>query len=148
MVYYRFIGAWSIIFRLRALFYSVSLEVFRGSKGIFRISRRLVMPYIKRNSSGRIIGISEQAERGADEEVDLANPEVQRYLEAAMKQLSSSDTETIRVIEDLVDLLIEKKLILLTDLPAAAQKKLSERQQIRGDLGVLVNVIVDEEDIL
>ncbi len=106
------------------------------------------MPYIKRNASGRIIGISEQAERGADEEVDLANPEVQRYLETAMKQLSSSDTETIRVIEDLVDLLIEKKLILLTDLPVAAQKKLSERQQIRGDLGVLGNVIVDEEDIL
>ena len=79
--------------------------------------------------------------------MDLANPEVQRYLEDAMKQLSSSDTETIRVIEDLVDLLIEKKLILLTDLPAAAQKKLSERRQIRGDLGVLGNVIVDEEDI-
>ena len=80
--------------------------------------------------------------------MDLANPEVQRYLEVAMKQLSPSDTETIRVIEDLVDLLIEKKLILLTDLPAAAQKKLSERRQIRGDLGVLGNVIVDEEDIL
>ena len=79
--------------------------------------------------------------------MDLANPEVQRYLEVAMKQLSPSDTETIRVIEDLVDLLIEKKLILLTDLPAAAQKKLSERRQIRGDLGVLGNVIVDEEDI-
>ena len=94
-----------------------------------------------------IIGISEQAGSGVDEEVDLANPEVQRYLEVAMKQLSPSDTETIRVIEDLVDLLIEKKLILLTDLPAAAQKKLSERRQIRGDLGVLGNVIVDEEDI-
>ena len=80
--------------------------------------------------------------------MDLANPEVQRYLEVVMKQPSSSDTETIRVIEDLVDLLIEKKLILLTDLPAAAQKKLSERRQIRGDLGVLGNVIVDEEDIL
>ena len=79
--------------------------------------------------------------------MDLANPEVQRYLEVAMKQLSPSDTETIRVIEDLVDLLIEKKLILLTDLPAAAQKKLSERRQIRGDLCVLGNVIVDEEDI-
>jgi len=60
--------------------------------------------------------------------VDLANPEVQRYLEVVMKQLSSPDTETIRVIEDLVDLLIEKKLILLTDLPVAAQKKLSERR--------------------
>ncbi len=106
-----------------------------------------VMPYIKRNSSGRIIGISDQAENG-DEELDLANPEILAYLELARNQLSSSDTETIRVIEDLVDLLIEKKLILLTDLPDAAQQKLSERQRMRGDLGVLANLVVDEEDIL
>ena len=106
------------------------------------------MPYIKRNSSGRIIGISGQAESGADEELDLENLEIQAYLEMARDQLLSSDTETIRVIEDLVDLLIEKKLILLTDLPPAAQKKLSERHRMRGDLGVLGNLVVDEEDIL
>ena len=106
------------------------------------------MPYIQRNSTGKIIGISDQAESGSDEALDLANPEIQAYLELARSQLSSSDTETIRVIEDLVDLLIEKKLILLTDLPEAAQQKLSGRQRIRGDLGVLGNLMVDEEDIL
>jgi FMN phosphatase YigB (HAD superfamily) len=106
------------------------------------------MPYIKRNSSGRIIGISDLAESGDDEELDLENPEIQAYLVKARSQLLSSDTETIRVIEDLVDLLIEKKLILLTDLPPAAQKKLSERQRIRDDLGVVENLMVDEEDIL
>jgi len=106
------------------------------------------MPYIKRNSSGRIIGISDQAESGAAEELDVENPEVRTYLELARNQLLSSDTETIRVIEDLVDLLIEKKLILFSDLPQAAQKKLSKRQTMRGDIGVLGNLIVDEEDIL
>jgi len=106
------------------------------------------MPYIKRNSSGRIIGISDQAESGAAEELDVENPEVRTYLELARNQLLSSDTETIRVIEDLVDLLIEKKLILFSDLPQAAQKKLSKRQTMRGDIGVLENLIVDEEDIL
>ena len=106
------------------------------------------MPYIQRNSDGRIIGISDKAGVDASEELDLTNPEVLAYLELARSQLSSSDTETIRVIEDLVDLLIEKKLILLTDLPEAAQHKLSQRQRIRGDLGVLSNLVVDEEDIL
>jgi hypothetical protein len=106
------------------------------------------MPYIKRNSSGGIIGISDHAESGADEELDLENPEIQVYLEMAKIQLLSTDTETIRVIEDLVDILIEKKLILLTDLPPEAQKKLSLRQRMRGDLGVLGNLVVDEEDIL
>jgi len=106
------------------------------------------MAYIKRNSSGRIIGISDEAESAADEELGLESPEIQAYLEMARKNLLSSDTETIRVIEDLVDLLIEKKIILLTDLPPAAQKKLSERQRMRGDLGVLGNLVVDEGDIL
>ena len=106
------------------------------------------MAYTKRNSSGRIIGISDLAESGDDEELDLENPEIHAYLVKARSQLLSSDTETIRVIEDLVDLLIEKKLILLTDLPPAAQKKLSERQRIRDDLGVVENLMVDEEDIL
>ena len=120
-----------------------------AAKGMQRSAETVfVMPYIQRNSSGRIIGISDRAEGGANEELDLANPEVLAYLELARNQLSSSDTETIRVIEDLVDLLIEKKLIVMTDLPDAAQQKLSERQRIRGDLGVLANLVVDEEDIL
>ena len=106
------------------------------------------MPYIKRNSSGRITRISDRAESGSDEELNIENPDVQAYLELARSELSSSDAETIRVIEDLVDLLIEKKLIVLTDLPQAAQNKLSERQRMRGDLGVLGNLVVDEEDIL
>ena len=108
----------------------------------------IVMPYIKRNSSGRITGISDRAESGSKEELDIENPDVQAYLELARSELSSSDAETIRVIEDLVDLLIEKNLIVLTDLPPAAQIKLSERQRMRGDLGVLGNLVVDEEDIL
>jgi hypothetical protein len=106
------------------------------------------MPYIKRNSSGRITGILDRPESGSDEALDIENPEVRAYLELARNELLSSDTETIRVIEDLVDLLVEKKLIVFTDLPRAAQKKLSERQRMRGDLDMLGYLVVDEEDIL
>jgi hypothetical protein len=108
----------------------------------------IVMPYIKRNSSGRITGILDRPESGSDEALDIENPEVRAYLELARNELLSSDTETIRVIEDLVDLLVEKKLIVFTDLPRAAQKKLSERQRMRGDLDMLGYLVVDEEDIL
>jgi len=44
--------------------------------------------------------------------------------------------------------LIAKKVILLTDLPDAAQQKLSERQRMRSELNDLGNLMVDEEDIL
>jgi hypothetical protein len=106
------------------------------------------MPNVKRDTNGRIIGVSEQPGNGDVEELAADDPEVIAFLEAARTQLSSSDTETIRVIEDLVDVLIEKKVLLLTDLPRAARQKLIERQRMRSEMGVLGNLMVDEEDIL
>lgn len=106
------------------------------------------MPYVKRNAAGEIVGLLDYAENDAGEELPLNNPEIQRFFARARQRLSSSDAETIRVIEDLVDVLIEKKLLLLTDLPQAAQKKLMDRQRMRSELGVLDNLMVDEEDIL
>jgi hypothetical protein len=106
------------------------------------------MPYVIRDTEGGIIGLSEQGREGGDEQLPLSHPDVQAFLENAREQLSSSDVETIRVIEDLVDVLIQKKLILLTDLPQAAQQKLSKRQGMRSDLHVLDDLMVDEDDIL
>ena len=82
------------------------------------------------------------------EELSLDSDEIQAFLGQARQRLSLSDGETIRVIEDVVDVLIRKKLLLLTDLPQAAQKKLMERQRMRSELGALGNLVIDEEDIL
>ncbi|UCC56235.1 MAG: hypothetical protein JSU75_00150 [Gammaproteobacteria bacterium] len=106
------------------------------------------MPYVKRNSDGLIIGLSGEVGEGATEELDLDHPDVQQFLESARAHLSSTDSETIRVIEDLIDVLIQKKLLLLTDLPLAAQQKLMDRQRMRNELGVLGDLMVDEDDIL
>ena len=106
------------------------------------------MPYVIRNEDGEIAGLSDESRGAVCEQLDLSHPEVKAFLDAAKDQLSSSDSETIRVIEDLVDLLIQKKLIVLTDLPHAAQQKLSERQRMRSELNVLDNLMVGEEDIL
>lgn len=106
------------------------------------------MPHVIRNPDGEIVGLSEDPHGEKAEDLPLSHPEVQAFLEVARDRLSTSDTDTIRVIEDIVDVLIQKKLILLTDLPPAAQRKLSERQDMRSELSVLDNLIVDEEDIL
>ena len=47
------------------------------------------------------------------------------------------------LLEDLVDLLIDKKLILFTELPPAAQEKLHGRKQIRQKLGS-ADLMVDD----
>jgi hypothetical protein len=106
------------------------------------------MPYVRRNPEGRIIALSEDPDTGFEETLSLDAPEVQAFLEMARAQLSSSDIETVRVIEDLVDVLIQKKLLLLTDLPLPAQRKIMQRQRMRSKLGVLGNLMVAAEDIL
>ena len=106
------------------------------------------MPYVLRNSCGRIIGLSDEEPDSNAEELELSDPEVLEFLQHAKNELSTSDADTIRVIEDLIDVLIQKKLILLTDLPVPAQQKLTERRRMRNELNVLENLMVSEEDIL
>lgn len=48
--------------------------------------------------------------------------------------LVGTDTYMARVCEDLVDTLVAKGVIALTDLPAAVQSKLAERKTLRGQL--------------
>ena len=62
--------------------------------------------------------------------------------------LSISDVALVRVLEDLINTLIDKKVILFTDLPLAAREKLSTREKIRGHLSNLDNLMSDDEGIL
>ena len=124
----------------------------RLSTGLKKVARRAeavtVMPYVKRNPQGRVISLSDECDEACKEEIELTHPDVQAFLDSARQALNSSDSETIRVIEDLIDVLIQKKLILQTDLPHAAQQKLTARQRMRNELNVLDNLMVAEDDIL
>lgn len=50
------------------------------------------------------------------------------------EQLAATDASTIRLIEDLTDVLIGKGIIAATDLPQAAQDKLNNRKALRAKL--------------
>jgi len=52
----------------------------------------------------------------------------------ALKELNSTDNETIRVVEDVVALLIEKSVFTMEDLPLRAQDKLIAREAARTKL--------------
>ncbi len=58
--------------------------------------------------------------------------------------LAASDMRLVRVLEDVIDLLIERGLIRFTDLPQSAQGKLLERKSLRAQMNGLD--ILDEAD--
>jgi hypothetical protein len=110
------------------------------------------MPYVIRDAAGRISGIFEQAEVGVGEELAANDPEIARFLieqglstpDSARQVLQSSDLKMIRLVDDLIDLMIEKDVIKFTDLPPAAGEKYLQRQVARKRL----QIIVGEHDIL
>jgi len=95
------------------------------------------MLYAKRNPQGRIVGLTETAEPGA-EAVDMKDREVLDFLSindssfSPEEFLERSDAATVRIIEDIIEILIAKNIIMFTDFPQASQKKLLSRKLARS----------------
>lgn len=62
------------------------------------------------------------------------------------EHLSQLDADFIRVLEDLIDVLVANGTLRLTDLPAEALDKLSQRKQVRARLRDSLDLIDDEEE--
>lgn len=62
--------------------------------------------------------------------------------------VSTADAGLIRVLEDLIDLLIERGVIRFTDLPQAAQAKLTARRHWRADMRKLTLLDEDDSDVI
>ncbi len=94
------------------------------------------MLYAIRNPEGRIIGLTEAARPGL-QAVDVKNREVLDFLSindedfSAEDFLDQSDVGAVRIIEDMIDIMIDKNIILFTDFPLASQKKLLSRKLAR-----------------
>jgi len=112
------------------------------------------MLYVRRDDDGKIIAIFDAPSDGVTEQISAYSQEVLDFLlegkseEASAEYLSITDIQVARVVEDLIDLLIDKNLIMLTELPAGAQLKLSRRQKAREQLQQHSPLIVDGDDIL
>ncbi len=97
------------------------------------------MPFVLRNEEGAVVGLFKEQGELASEFLPPEHPEVAAFVaETAGAEAGAfplqSDVEMIRVIEDVVDLLIAKNLIVLTDLPPVVQQKLLRRRNLRADL--------------
>ncbi|MDR3089286.1 MAG: hypothetical protein LBU39_05660 [Desulfobulbaceae bacterium] len=108
------------------------------------------MLIVERNAEGKITAIRLGEGRSDEEPASLLDPEVSDFLrigggnEAYAGMLCLTDHSLVRVLEDLIDLMIAKNIILFTELPPQAQKKLNERKQLRMKLDGADSLLVDD----
>jgi len=90
------------------------------------------MPYITRNAEGAITSLLREASSAETEFLAPDHPDVAAFLGgpagAAFERL---DADFVRVIEDVIDTLLVKNVINITDLPEQAQAKLFARKSFR-----------------
>ena len=90
------------------------------------------MPYITRNDKGAITGLLRDAPAPDAEFLAVDHPDVSAFLSAADGQdFHRLDADFVRVIEDVIDTLITKNILNITDLPEQAQAKLFARKSFR-----------------
>ena len=90
------------------------------------------MPFVTRNEQRAITGLLRDAPAADAEFLAADHPEVATFLGApAGDAFYRLDADFVRVIEDVIDTLLVKNIINITDLPEQAQAKLFARKSFR-----------------
>ena len=87
------------------------------------------MPYVHRDPQGGIASLHRSASDAAAEFLPEEHPDVQAFM--GRDEFARLDADFVRVLEDVIDTLIGKNVINITDLPAEAQAKLFSRKSFR-----------------
>lgn len=98
------------------------------------------MPYVHRNARGEIESLHRSPTLDAVEYLPQGADEVQRFLgrEDAADAYARLDADVVRVLEDLLEVMLAKGLLRITDLPPAAQAKFFARKAQRERHGAPV----------
>ncbi len=106
------------------------------------------MPFVRRTADGKIDALFQTSVDGVNEELPPNHPEVRAFIGAPEDaSFSKLDADFIRVLEDVIDALIEKGAIRVTDLPHGAQRKLSARKGLRQRIKGALNLLQDQDVI-
>jgi hypothetical protein len=104
-----------------------------------------------RNAEGRIVAVLSEEVPGS-EMVSSNDPGLQTFLQSdspeqrAQRELMESDLGLIRVIEDLINVLIERGAIMFTDFPEPVQRKLLARSGMRKEFSYMDDLFNDENN--
>ena len=84
------------------------------------------------------------------EPLEDSDPELRAFWggDATKPSFGVADAEFVRVIEDLIDVLITKNLIMHTDLPEAAQKKLMFRKGLRNRIHGALDLLDSDDKVI
>ena len=111
------------------------------------------MIYVKRNDHQKIIDLVFKPIEGY-EEISIHSQEITDFINASedsseliQEILNRLDLKMIRVIEDVIELLIDKNLILMTELPQEVQNQMMFKQRLRS-MNNPVTTIADEEEMI
>lgn len=111
------------------------------------------MPYVIRDSEGQVVAVSEVPLDDAAEELSPDDPQVLALLSRTCvaeyadgdDAFVNSDLSFIRVLEDLIEILLRRGVIALSDLPAPAQDKLMQRRALRHWLAGVAGLVDGDE---
>jgi hypothetical protein len=94
------------------------------------------MPYVRRSAQGEVVSLHRHAEAGASEFLPDDHGDVRAFVGDTGSSKPSEgfarlDADFVRVLEDVIDTLVAKNVINITDLPPEAQAKLFSRKSFR-----------------
>ena len=111
------------------------------------------MPFVQLDANGQIIAVYSEPAQGLVE-MSADDPALESFLfqgdddAQQRRNLIESDLGLARVLEDLIDLLIEKGAFRFTDLPDAAQNKLLSRRGLRKEFSYVESLFgTDDEEL-
>ncbi len=99
------------------------------------------MVFVRRDAVGEIVAVSRDTVAGFGEQVAANDRSLARFVnglqeseETAAGEWLRSDRNLVRVLEDLIELLEEKSIIDLCELPEDARDKIAHRRELRRRL--------------
>ncbi|WP_271411620.1 tryptophan synthase subunit beta [Pseudomonas sp. Q1-7] len=110
------------------------------------------MVYVQRDENGSVLRVEHEPFNSMTQSMPASDPEVlswfaSRSLHDHLMALAHSDLELVRVVEDLVQALVNRGVMNFTDLPEAARHKLQQRAHVRAQVGGLSSLVPDENDL-
>jgi hypothetical protein len=105
------------------------------------------MVFVSRNSQQKIIALYSDSGDNHNEEMSVNSEEVMGFLRNLENttpnylDLLQSDLEFIRVIDDLIEVLLKKNIITITDFPKPVLAKMMTRKGIRDQLSPFTDII-------